>query len=93
MVVYIAGRMRGLEDFGYAKFMAAEKELISEGYTVLNPARLPPDMPIERCMPICLAMLEQADGIYVLNNWMESEGATLELAYAKFQRKHIIYEP
>lgn len=92
MVIYIAGRMRGLEDFGKAKFMAAEERLAGKGYIVLNPARLPANMPIERCMPICLAMLEQADCIYLLDNWEESEGAMLEMAYATFQKKHIIYE-
>lgn len=92
MVVYIAGRMRGLEDFGQSKFMAAEDKLVEAGHTVLNPAKFPPTMPYERCMPICLAMLEQADAIYVLDNWEDSEGARLELAYARFQKKVVMFE-
>ena len=92
MVIYIAGRMRGLEDFGQSKFMAAEERLKNQGYTVLNPARLPPTMPYERCMPICLAMLEQADAIFLLDNWESSEGARLEHAYAQFQQKEIMFE-
>lgn len=33
-------------------------------------------------MPICKAMLDQADAIYLLNNWENSIGATEEYNYA-----------
>lgn len=92
MVVYIAGRMRNLKDFGKKKFMAAEKRLQKAGYVVLNPARLPDGMPYERYMPICLSLVEQADAVYMLDNWESSEGAQLEYNYAEFQQKIILFE-
>lgn len=90
MVVYIAGKMTGLPDLGREKFNAVEKMLTEMGHVVLNPARLPDSMPSERYMPICLAMVAQADALYVLDNWKDSKGASLEAAYAAYQGKQIM---
>lgn len=92
IIIYIAGKMTGLPDLGREKFNAAEKDLRELGYIVLNPACLPVGLPSEGYLPICLAMLEQADGIYLLNNWTDSPGARLEKAYAEYQGKAIFYE-
>ena len=92
MIVYIAGKMTGLQDLGRARFGAAEKALRENGNIVLNPAMLPVGMPQERYMPICLAMVSAADAVYALNGWMESNGATVEIRYAYYQGKPIIYE-
>ena len=91
-VVYIAGKMSGLPDLGRAAFMKAERDVAGLGFTPLNPARLPDNMPRERYMPICMAMLEQADAIYMLRGWEDSPGARVELAFAKYQNKAEIYE-
>ena len=61
MIIYIAGKMRGLPDLGKAEFDAAAERLREEGHIVLNPAGLPVGMPIDRYMPICLAMVNAAD--------------------------------
>lgn len=90
MVVYIAGKMTGLPDLGHEKFNEAEKLLTEKGYVVLNPARLPKGMPGDRYMPICLSMVAQADALFVLDNWKDSEGASLEAAYALYQGKQIM---
>jgi len=92
MVVYIAGKMMGLPDKGREKFNRAEERLIKKGYVVLNPARLPDGMPLERYMPICLAMLEASDAIYLLDNWEDSFGAKLENQYAVYQDKQTLFE-
>lgn len=92
MTVYIAGKMANLPDLGKAKFNAAAQKLRDEGYIVLNPAELPNGMPGDRYMPICLAMLGAADAVYALNNWNTSPGANLEINYALYQNKKIIYE-
>lgn len=92
MIVFISGKMRGLAGLGRARFNTAEQWLIGRGHTVLNPAKLPVGMPEEKYMPICLAMLEAADAIYMLDNWTSSEGANVEHAYAKLQGKQILYE-
>lgn len=89
MVVYIAGKMTGLPDLGREKFNEAEKRLTEKGYVVLNPARLPDGMPGNRYMPICFAMIDQADAVLMLNNWKDSPGATLEKAYAEYQNKMV----
>ena len=92
MIVYLAGRMYGLPDYGRKQFAEAEERLKRMGHTVLNPASLPIGMPDEKYMPICLAMIDQADAVYLLNGFNDSPGARLESEYAGYQRKKIVYE-
>lgn len=92
MIVYIAGKMAGLPDNGRENFNRAEEKLKAQGHIVLNPASLPDGMPRERYMPICLAMLQAADAIYMLNDWGVSKGANLEFDYANYQMKKILFE-
>jgi len=90
MIIYIAGKVTG-DPLYIVKFAAAQRTLAELGYTVLNPGTLPYGMPGEAYMPICIAMLEQADGIALLPDYIESPGATAELAYARCQRKKVCY--
>ena len=90
MKVYIAGKMTGLPNKGRSRFMAAHAILEADGHTVLNPAILPDDLDRTDYMPICLAMLDAADAIYLLPNWADSPGAKLERAYAEYQGKVVI---
>lgn len=91
-ILYIAGKMTGLPDKGRQEFMNAERILKEKyGRIILNPATLPDGMPGERYMPICMAMIDQADAVIMLPNWTESKGARLEREYAKYQGKTIIY--
>lgn len=92
-VVYIAGRMHGLPNLDKVRFFKAANELRWQGYFVLNPATLPDWLPQNRYMPMCLAMIDAADYVYALNNWTDSPGATLEVQYALYQGKGVIYEP
>lgn len=39
MKVYIAGPMRGIPQFNFPAFFAAERQLLARGYEVFNPAR------------------------------------------------------
>lgn len=91
-IIYIAGKMRGLPDYGRPRFYEAAAMLESKGYIVLNPAALPVGMPDEKYMPICLSMLEAADSIYMLDGWLTSSGANVELAYALLQNKDVLFE-
>lgn len=88
-IIYIAGPMTGLKSANRPVFAEAAETLRSMGYVVLNPAVLPTGMPRERYMPICLAMLEQADIICMLPGWDTSRGAQLEIRYAKYQDKAV----
>ena len=91
-IVYIAGKMRGLKDYGRQHFNNAAKRLELAGFIVLNPATVPIGMPNEKYMPICLSMLEAANFIYMLDNWEESEGANVEYKYALCQGKQVLFE-
>lgn len=92
MILYIAGKMTGLPDKGRAKFAAAAERLRDNGHIVLNPAELPEGMPSDRYMPICLAMVAAADAVYALDNYMQSDGAQVEIGYAKYQGKPVFRE-
>lgn len=85
MIVYISGPMSGLPDYNRAAFEEADKCLKIHGHTPLNPAILPTNLSKRRYMPICLAMLEAADAIYMLAGSEKSAGAIVEYAYAKRQ--------
>lgn len=92
MVVYIAGKMSGLPDLGRGHFNEAAKRLRERGHVVLNPADLPVGMPGDKYMPICLAMVGVADAVYALDNWDMSDGAFLEVHYARYQGKMLMFE-
>ena len=92
MKIYISGKMTGLPDLGRRHFENTEEALRSCGHVVLNPAVLPAGMAHGDYMPICLAMLDAADAVYMLHNWRESDGARLERAYAAYRGKRVIEE-
>jgi len=93
MIIYIAGKMAGDEDYKY-KFLKAEYKLRSRGHIVLNPATLPQGMPADKYMPICISMLQQADALCIIgDDWQDSRGVSLEKAFAEYQGKEITYMP
>ena len=92
MIIYISGKMTGLEDLGREHFAKAEQKLREEGHIVLNPAAMPEGLPPTAYIPLDTAMIEAADAIYLLDNWPTSRGACLEKAYAEYQGKTILYE-
>ncbi|MBT9431046.1 DUF4406 domain-containing protein [Candidatus Sodalis endolongispinus] len=82
-VIYIAGPMTGKPDFNRAAFSLAAVRLSAQGAIPLNPAILPDGLYQADYMRICLAMLQCADGIYLLDGWQDSVGACAEVALAK----------
>ena len=89
MIIYIAGKMTGLPDLGRGAFMEAASALEKSGHTVINPAVLPTVLKRNSYMPICLAMLNAADAIFLLPGWEDSPGARLEHDYAVYHGKKV----
>lgn len=81
--IYIAGPMTGYENFNRDAFYYKASELITKGFTPLNPAILPDGLTQAQYMDICFAMIRAADGIHLLKGWGKSKGALAELAYAE----------
>lgn len=89
--VYISGAMRSRMDSYRAIFADAQHEL-EKDYIVINPALMPTGLDPDKYMPICLAMVDAADTIYMLKGWEDSKGALIEKAYAEYQGKEVLYE-
>lgn len=86
MKVYIAGKITGNENYR-AEFAEAEEKLRALGHIPLNPAVLPEGLEKADYMRICLAMLDGADAIGLLLNWVGSPGASIELSLAQYTGK------
>lgn len=92
MTIYIAGPMTGIVNDNREGFNEAEAFLKAKGHTALNPALLPRTLDDKKYLPICIAMLEACDAIYMLDGWDSSLGATCERLYALRQGKTVYYE-
>lgn len=86
--LYIAGQIKGIRNYK-ERFDAAERAAKSYGWAVLNPAKLPKGLPIDSYLPICLAMVNMADAVLLLDGWEQSAGATIERLFAGYQGKRI----
>ena len=92
MRIYIAGSIKKDPDYA-AKFYAAEKYLLCKGYEPVNPAKTYlQDGSYKDYIDSGLKQLMTCDAIYLLRNWQESFGATLEWNYARTVGLKIIYQ-
>jgi len=89
--IYIAGKITGLPNYKKV-FKKAETSLEGIGFVTMNPARLNIGFTQEEYLEICYKMIDACDMVYMLNNWKDSKGATIELDYALKNNKKIIYE-
>jgi hypothetical protein len=83
--IYIAGRITGIEVIASFFFEEAEKELLAQGYEVINPMKLPHqhDKAWESYMKECIRELCTCTEIFMLRGWEESCGAILERGLAQ----------
>ena len=82
MKIYLSGKITG--DANYRqKFGSMEKELLSYGYVVFNPAILPDGFEYEDYMDLDLLILSRCDAIFLMRDWKNSPGAKREYEEAK----------
>jgi hypothetical protein len=89
-ILFISGPMRGYPDYNHSAFNEVAQKAADLDYVVLNPAILPTTLPDEAYMPICLAMLNTADFIFLLPGSENSVGSLAEQAFARAQEISII---
>lgn len=82
--IYISGPMTGLPDFNFPAFNVEASRLRALGYDVVNPVDLNPDTttPYNECLRNDLKALLDCDTIAMLDGWMDSNGAHLEVHIA-----------
>ncbi len=102
MTVYVAGPMRGYDQYNFPAFDRAAGLLRSQGWTVINPAELdravgvfedtdplPPGF-LRAAMKRDLAAICESDAIALLPGWADSHGVAVELALAKLLGLRIV---
>lgn len=91
-VVFISGPMTGKPDCNRDEFNVEAAALERAGFAVLNPATLPEGLEHHQYMAITLAMLDQADVIFLLEGWDNSKGAMLEYVRARTLGLMFLYQ-
>lgn len=87
---YIAGKITG--DLNYqSKFDRAAEVYERQGYTVLLPTVLPVELSNADYMRICFAMIDSADVVVFLPDYVHSAGAQLEHHYCLYTDKVIVH--
>lgn len=86
--VYIAGKITGDKNYR-DKFAKIAKRYRASGFTVINPAVLPAGMKTEDYAKICFEMLNAADMIVFLPDYIDSYGARLEMNYCQYIGKPV----
>jgi len=90
--IYISGKITGLSiDEVIAKFRAAEATIRRFGFEPVSPLRngLPLEAEWADQMGEDVKLLLKSDAIYMMEDWQQSEGATLEYLIARQQRMRI----
>lgn len=92
-VIYLSGKITGQANYKEL-FEEAKKDAEDKfpGATTINPAEisLPEICDWDDYMSICLRLLDKANIIYLLDNWLESKGARKEYITA-FQKGLKVY--
>lgn len=95
MKIYLAGPMRGLPDWNFPAFDAAEARWRAAGHQPFSPAQIDRIMRygpeegedpahLRHMIQLDIACIMCADAIALLPDWEQSRGAAVELALAQF---------
>ncbi len=90
--IMISGAMSSDPIRNRGHFHAAATMLRTVNTAVLNPAALPEGLSEPEYMQICLAFVQVADTIYMLDGWEQSLGARAEHALAQKLDLKIVYQ-
>lgn len=83
--IYLAGKVSGLTSIEASqKFGKVEKQLMDEGYEVINPLNLVDfNDTWENAMRICIKAMMDCDEVYFMKCWKDSKGACIERIIAE----------
>lgn len=92
--IYISGKISGIENEATELFAKAEAELLANGYETVNPMTLnhQHDKSWNSYMKEDVKALCECDEIFMLSNWIESEGAIIEHTIAMHLGIAVSYE-
>lgn len=94
--VYISGKITGLLEEEYqANFAAAEEELRENGYNPINPLKIKHPPGTEKWCDYMrgdIKVLCDCDAIYMLTNYKDSKGATVELSVANYLELDVMHQ-
>lgn len=94
--IYISGKITGCEhEDAFVKFARAEAFVNATGYEAVNPMKLVGCVAGKtwaEYMAEDIILLDACAGIYMLNDWRDSDGAKIEHAIAEIRGKSIWYE-
>lgn len=86
-IVYIAGKITGIEKESEVLFLNEQIRLLELGYEVYNPHVICSHFPIgthwSEYMKYLMPYVMKADELSVLDNWRESKGAVYEICNAQ----------
>lgn len=95
MKIYISGKITGLNyQDAFDIFEAAETDLRGKGVEPINPMKSEGEVPGKRWAEYIaedILLIDQCDGIYMLPNWQDSNGAKLERYMCELTGKPIFY--
>ena len=90
-VCYVSGPISGWPAWR-VRFAVAERVLMGLGaLAVLTPRALPVGLTYDQYMRICMPMVDAAETVVLLPNWVGSPGAQAEFRYAASMRRMICF--
>lgn len=89
-MIYIAGQIRGTDDY-HERFAAAAEKLRAQGFSVFNPAAANQEgRALKNIMAHLLPVLCECEAIALLPGWSASGGACVEAGLAEYLGLQII---